>query len=176
LLGAEWIVVHAGYHFTDDYAMRRQAGLERLQRAAGWAEKAKVVLLLENTNREPEQAEVKYLAASIEECRFYFDQLPSPYIGLAFTVNHAHLWPEGVDGFIDALDFSRCREVRLADCRGAVEEHLRRGEGSIDFGAVFRRLEGLGFSGHYMNQFGSLQDMLDGRDYLAARAGEAGLS
>ena len=25
--GAGWVVVHAGYHFTDDYAMRRQAGL-----------------------------------------------------------------------------------------------------------------------------------------------------
>jgi len=176
LTGAEWIIVHAGYHFTDDYEMRRQAGLERLKRAGDYAEKAGALLLLENTNREPDHAEVKYLACTIEECRFYFDRLQSPSIGFSFTANHAHLWPEGIAGFVDALDFSRCREVRLADCRGTVEEHLRPGEGTIDFGDMFRRLEVAGFSGHYMNQFGSLQDMLDGRDYLVKRAREAGLA
>ena len=29
-LGGEWMVVHAGYHFTADVEMRREAGLERL--------------------------------------------------------------------------------------------------------------------------------------------------
>ena len=66
--------------------------------------------------------------------------------------------------------------MRLADCFGTVEEHLRPGEGNIDFGAMFRQLEAKGFEGHYMNQFGSLQDMLDGREYLVARADEAGVS
>lgn len=68
------------------------------------------------------------------------------------------------------LDFTRCREVRLADCFGTVEEHLRPGEGNIDFGAMFRQIEAKGCKGHYMNQFGSLQDMLDGRDHLVAKA------
>jgi sugar phosphate isomerase/epimerase len=31
-LGAEWIVMHAGYHFTADREVRMRAGLERLQR------------------------------------------------------------------------------------------------------------------------------------------------
>jgi sugar phosphate isomerase/epimerase len=173
--GAEWTVVHAGYHFTDDYQDRRRVGLERLKRAADYAEKKGAFLLLENTNREPEQAEVKYLACTIEECRFYFDNLDSPALGLAFTVNHAHLYPEGIAGFVDALDFSRCREVRLADCRGTVEEHLNPGQGTIDFADMFRRIEATGFVGHYMNQFGSLDDMLAGRDYLIERAAEAGI-
>jgi sugar phosphate isomerase/epimerase len=172
---AGWVIVHAGYHFTDDYAMRRQAGLDRLKRAADYAEKKGALLLLENTNREPDQAEVKYLASTLEECLFYFDELQSPAIGFSFTANHAHLWPEDIAGFVEALDFTRCREVRLADCFGTVEEHLRPGEGNIDFGAMFRQIEGKGFSGHYMNQFGSLQDMLDGRDYLVERAREAGV-
>jgi len=174
--GAGWVIVHAGYHFTDDYAMRRQAGLDRLKRVADYAEEKGALLLLENTNREPQQAEVKYLASTLEECLFYFGELQSPAIGFSFTANHAHLWPEGIAGFVDALDFSRCREVRLADCFGTVEEHLRPGEGNIDFAAMFRRIEDKGFSGHYMNQFGSLQDMLDGRDYLVARAREAGVT
>lgn len=173
--GAGWVIVHAGFHFTDDYEMRRQAGLERLRRAADYAEKKGVRLLLENTNREPALAEVQYLASTIEECLFYFDGLQSPSIGFSFTANHAHLWPEGVMGFIDALDFSRCKEVRLADCRGTVEEHLRPGEGTMDFGALFKRLEGDGFAGHYMNQFGSLDDMLNGREYIVQKAAEAGV-
>jgi sugar phosphate isomerase/epimerase len=168
--GAGWTIVHAGYHFTDDYKTRRQAGLERLQRAGDYAEKVGALILLENTNREPDQAEVKYLACTIEECLFYFDNLKSPAIGFSFTANHAHLYPEGIAGFVEALDFSRCREVRLADCQGTVEEHLNPGEGTIDFADMFRRIEAKGFNGHYMNQFGTLEDMLAGRDYLVERA------
>lgn len=174
--GAGWVVVHAGYHFTDDYKMRRDAGLERLKRACDYAEKVGTTLLLENTNREPDRSEVKYLACTIEECLYYFDNLNSPALGWSFTANHAHLYPEGIDGFLDALPFERCREVRLADCLGTVEEHLKPGEGNIDFGNMFKRMEGMGFSGHYMNQFGSLEDMLEGRDYLVARALKAGVA
>ena len=101
-LGAEWIVVHGGYHFTGDYAQRRAASLERLERAAALAERAGARLLLENLNREPEHAEVRYLAHSLEECREYFGRIQSPSLGWAFTVNHAHLVPEGIDGFLDA--------------------------------------------------------------------------
>jgi sugar phosphate isomerase/epimerase len=174
--GASWIVVHGGYHFTDDYEVRRKASVERLKRAAGHAEKAGVTLLLENMNREPDQAEVRYLASTLEECQFYFEQLDSENIRWSFTANHAHLWPIGIDGFLDALDFTRCDEVRLADCRGEVEEHLQPGEGTIDFAAMFKRIEGMGFEGHYTNAFGSLDDMLRGRDYLVVAAKSAGIS
>lgn len=176
MTGAEWVVVHAGYHFTADYKLRREAALERLKRACGYAEENGVTLLLENMNREPNDAEVKYLGSTLEECQYYFSELDSPNLQWSFTANHAHLWPEiGIAGFLDGLDFSRCREVRLADCRGHVEEHLKPGEGTIDFGDMFKRIEGLGYQGHYMNAWGSLDDMLQGRHYLAARAKEAGL-
>jgi len=174
--GAGWVIVHAGYHFTGDYEMRRQAGLERLKRSTGYAEERNVLLLLENTNREPEDAEVQYLACTLEECLWYFDKLRSPHLGMAFTANHAHLYSEGVAGFIDALDVSRMREVRLADCHGTVEEHLRPGEGTMDFADMFARLEAKGFSGHYMNQFGTLDDMLEGRRYLVREAARVGIT
>jgi Xylose isomerase-like TIM barrel len=61
-LGAGWIVVHGGYHFTSDFAARLAASVARLQRAAAHAERARVRLLLENLNREPEHAEIRYLA------------------------------------------------------------------------------------------------------------------
>ena len=170
-LGAEWMVVHAGYHFTSDYKLRREAAVERLRRISGYAEEIGLTLLLENMNREPAEAEVRYLGYNLEECRYYFDRLTSPRLRWSFTVNHAHLVPEGIDGFIDGLDLARCGEVRIADCFGDKEVHLRPGEGNIDFARVFRRLEEAGYQGHFMNAFGTLQDMIEGREYLIRCAG-----
>jgi sugar phosphate isomerase/epimerase len=173
-LGARWIVVHGGFHFTSDYAARRAASVERLSRVTERAEGAGVRLLLENLNPEPEHAEVHYLASTVEECREYFDRIASPALGWAFTVNHAHLLPDGVQGFADAIGLGRCGEVRLADNRGAYEEHLFPGEGTLDFGAMFRRVEAGGYRGHYMLAFGSREDMLRGRDVLAEIARASG--
>jgi sugar phosphate isomerase/epimerase len=172
LLGGEWMVVHAGYHFSSDVKARMAAGLERLKRLSDHAERLGVNLLLENLNREPADAEVHYLAHNVEETLYYFDRLDSPRLRSAFTANHAHLVPEGVEGFLAALDVARCDEVRLADCwRNGKEEHLRPGEGDVDFPALFGRLDALGFAGHYMNAFGSLDDMIAGREHLARLAG-----
>jgi sugar phosphate isomerase/epimerase len=171
-LGAEWIVVHAGYHFTSDVRERMEAGLQRLKRMVSYAEKKKVVLLLENLNREPADAEVHYLAHTIEEWRYYYERIASPALALSFTANHAHLVPEGIAGFLAAMPFDRLAEVRLADCfRNGKEQHLRPGEGDLDFADLFRRIEAAGFSGHYMNAFGSLDDMEAAREFLVAAAG-----
>ena len=173
-LGAEWIVVHAGYHFTDDIDERMQIGLERLKRVTVYAEEKGARILLENLNWEPDRAEVHYLAHSVEECLYYFDRLDSPALGWSFTVNHATLVPEGIAGFLDAMPTDRLAEVRLADNNGEYEIHMQPGEGIIDFTDMFRRVEATGYSGHYMNAFGSLDDMLRGRDYLVERFPGAG--
>jgi sugar phosphate isomerase/epimerase len=176
-LGAGWIVMHAGFHFTSDRKQRMQAGRERLHQVADYAERKGALILLENLNKEPEQAEVHYLAHTVEEWRFYFDAIRSSAFRLSFTVNHAHLVPEGIAGFADALDMGRVGEVRLADCfRNGHEVHLPPGEGDIDFADMFRRIEEKGFRGHYMNAFGSLDDMLQGRDELVRLAAAAGIA
>jgi len=169
-LACEWIVVHGGFHFTADHARRREASLAHLRRAVGHAEKAGVSLLLENMNREPAEAEVQYLATTLEECLLYFRALESARLGWSFTVNHAHMEPEGIDGFLDALPLARCREVRLADNLGDREAHLQPGDGNIDFATLFARLEGAGYAHHYTMAFGTLDDMRRGRDYLVAKA------
>ena len=174
-LDAEWIVVHAGFHFTADYRQRKQASLERLQRASSYAEDKGVHLLLENMNREPEDAEVNYLGYTLEECSFYFENLNSANLHWTFTINHATLVPEGIDGFLDTFGIDRLREVRVADNLGDKEHHMFPGEGSIDFRALFSRLEGMGYTGHYTNGFGTLDDMIRGRDYLVAEAKAAGV-
>lgn len=175
-LGAQWIVVHAGYHFTSDKEMRMAAGKERLKRICDRAEQKKAVILLENLNKEPADAEVHYLAHTIEEWQYYWD-IASPAFKLSFTANHAHLVPEGIDGFVRALDFSRVGEVRLADCfRNGHEVHLPPGQGDLDFGAMFRLIEGKGFLGTYTNAFGSLEDMLAARLTLVKQATAAGVA
>lgn len=177
LLGAEWIVMHAGFHFTSDRDERMRTGRERLARIASHAERKGALVLLENLNKEPDQAEVHYLAHTIEEWRYYFEAIDSPAFKLSFTVNHAHLVPEGVSGFVDAIDMTRVEEVRLADCwRNGFEVHLKPGDGDLDFADMFRRVEGAGFSGHYMNAFGSLDDMLTGREALVGIADRAGIA
>ena len=172
-LGAGWIVVHGGYHFGGDKRARMDAAVARIGRAAKLAEKKKARLLLENLNPEPKDAEVHYLASDLEECRYYFERLDSPALGWSFTVNHAHIQPNKIPEFMAGLDMKRCGEVRLADCRGTHEEHLKPGEGTIDFPAMFAAIEKSGYRGHYMQAFGSLDDMLKGRQTLA-KLGEKG--
>jgi sugar phosphate isomerase/epimerase len=175
-LGAEWIVVHAGFHFSSDVEQRMQAGIERLQRIADYAAQKGATILLENLNKEPMDAEVHYLAHTIEEWRYYIDRIKSPAFRLSLTVNHAHLVPEGIPGFIDAIDMAAVEELRLADCfRNGHEVHLTPGAGDLDFADMFRRVEATGFRGHYMNAFGSLDDMLAGRDELVRIAEQAGI-
>ncbi len=168
-LGAEWIIVHGGFHFGDR-ERRLVAALERLKRITESAERAGAKLLLENLNWEPDRAEVHYLAHSIEECLYFFDRIDSPSLGWSFTVNHATLEPEGISGFIETLPMSRCGEVRLADNNGEYEVHMFPGEGIIDFADLFARIEATGYSGHYMCNFGGLDEMLRGRRVLAEAA------
>lgn len=167
-LGCTWLVVHAGFHFSAHVEARQAAALAHLQRAVAYAEQAGPRLLLENLNAEPADAEVHYLGHTVEECRYYFDAIASAHFGWAFTVNHAHLVPEGIDGFLDAFGMTRIGEVRLADNLGDKEVHLNPGKGNIDFASLFQRLESSGYQDHYMMAFGSLEDRLVGRDHFAA--------
>lgn len=161
---AHGVVVHAGMHFSSAVPERMDAARERLMRATDYAENSGVSLFFENLNWEPDAAEVHYLGHTVEECRYFFDAISSERFGWAFTVNHANLVPEGIDGFIDSLDVNRIGEVRLADNTGEVEIHMLPGQGNIDFEATFSRLESSGYDGYYSMAFGSLDDKLAARE------------
>ena len=160
------VVIHGGYHFSSSLDFRMRASLERLKRATAYAEAAGVTLLLENLNLEPDFAEVHYLAHTVEECRYYFDVISSERFGWAFTINHSHLVPEGIDGFLDAFGIARIGEVRLADNNGDREVHLNPGEGNIDFPNVFGRLESGGYTGYYSMAFGTMEDKVAAREFF----------
>lgn len=163
-IGAYGVVVHGGMHFSAAIAERMAAARERLARAVDYAESSGVRLFFENLNREPDAAEVHYLGHNIAECRYFFDAIVSEHFGWAFTVNHANLEPEGIDGFIDEFGVGRIGEVRLADNTGEVEVHLTPGQGNIDFQSMFRRLEGSGYDGFYTMAFGTMEDKLAARE------------
>lgn len=166
-LGCSWTVVHAGYHFSGDVAERNKASLDRLVRICKYGADTGQRILLENLNFEPDRAEVHYLAHTVEEISVYFDAIPPEQMGWAFTANHSHLVPEGVDGFIDAFGIERIGEVRLADNTGDYEVHLIPGEGTLDFSNLFTRLENAGYKGHYSMAYGSDEQRIESREFLS---------
>jgi sugar phosphate isomerase/epimerase len=172
-LGVERVLVHAGLHQSSELELRGKASLEHLRRAVEYASSAGVTLLLENLNREPDDAELHYMGHSIEELQTYFDAIQSPNFGWAFSANHTHLMPMDFDGYIDALGISRVGLILTADNRGTIEEHLVPGAGNFDFARFYQRLDKEGYEGPFMLTFGNRAEKLAGRDYLLRQAGAA---
>lgn len=145
----EWIVVHSGFYQGGAIEVRMAAAVEHLKTAVEYAENRDVLLLLENHNREPDDAEMHYFTHNIEECKYYFGRLESSHMGWSFNTGHANLVPEGIDGFLDEFGVDRIGQIRLADNLGDVEGDLKPGEGNVDFASLFERLESAGHTKHF---------------------------
>ena len=133
------------------------------------AEKKGVTLLLENMNPEPTQAEVHYLG-TISRNATSLRSTEVAALRWSYTVNHAHILPIGIKQFHGRYGHDPLRRGAARRLPRQVEEHLRPGEGTIDFPEVFALIEASGYQGHYMQAFGSLDDMIAGRETLAALA------
>ena len=127
-IGAGWVIMHGGYHFTADKEERMEVAVARLARASKLAEDEGMTILLENMNPEPADAEVKYLVHDVEEAKFYFSRLTSPALRWAFTTNHAHMLPYGIEGFLDRMEAFGMR--RQPDRRSADRRQSRHGRGA----------------------------------------------
>jgi sugar phosphate isomerase/epimerase len=174
-LKAKWVIVHGGYHFTADKDRRQTAAIARLARIVAFSERSNVQVLLENLNGEPERAEVHYMPDTLTDTQTFLAQLPSPNLNWSFTVNHAHYDPIGIAGWVRRMDMSRCAEVRVADNNGLYELHMHPGTGTTDFAETFRLIEATGYRGPYTCAWGTLDQMREGRLYLAEKAREAGI-
>mgnify|MGYP001242648194 CR=1 FL=1 len=164
-LGCGWIVGHGGYHFGD-VAPGRQAAVDRMKRLVDQAEKARVMVYFENHNKEPEHAEVHYIPHTVEETHWFLDKIQSDYLKWSFNVAHGHLVPEGWAGFLDAFGVDNLGQVRLNDNNGDYEVHLVPGEGTIDFEALFARLNTMGYDGWFSLGFGSNEDKVRVKDWF----------
>ena len=169
-LGVHHVITHAGLNQSSELDLRNKASLEHLQRNADYAEKAGVMLLLENLNHEPDVAEVHYMGHSIEELKVYFDNISPNGLKWGASVNHMHLLPGDFDSFFDAFGLERIGLILVCDNRGQYEEHLYPGQGTMDFARLFQRLEGGGYTGPYMLTFGNREQKVSGREYLLEKA------
>jgi sugar phosphate isomerase/epimerase len=66
--------------------------------------------------------------------------------------------------------------VRVADNNGLYERHMHPGTGTTDFTETFRLIEATGYRGPYTCAWGTLDQMREGRLYLAEKAREAGIA
>ena len=104
-----------------------------MKRIVGYAEDKDVLLQLENLISKPELAEVHYLADNFEETIWYLDQIQSPELKWALTINHAHYDSIGIAGFVDGMGIERCDEVLVADNNVEYELQMHPGTGTVDF-------------------------------------------
>lgn len=172
-LGCGYVICHGGFHFGSDRETRLDAAIDRMRRAAEWADERGVDVYFENHNKEPDEAEIHYMPRDVAETRRFFDAIPSPRFKWAFNVGHAHLVPDGFDGFLDAFGVSNVGQVRLNDTHGRYEEHLLPGQGIVDFKRVFRRLAEAGYSGPFTLDFGTAEERAHWRDVFAEWLAEA---
>ena len=162
---------------TPDEARNHATTTRRCSSTGKVISRAETIALIASLGRRLERRAFNRKASPACLRKFhYFEQIRSPHLKWAFTIDHAHYDPAGIKGFIDDMDMSRCEEVRVADNNGLFELHMHPGTGTVDFVDMFRRIEAAGFTGHYMCGWGTPDQMLAGRDYLVARAGEAGIA
>jgi sugar phosphate isomerase/epimerase len=166
-LGCDYLICHGGYHFSSDRDQRFEIAIDRLRRAAGWAEERELDIYFENHNKEPDNAEIHYMPRDVAETRVFFEAIRSPRFKWAFNVGHAHLVPDGFDGFFDAFGVANIGQVRLNDTHGRYEDHLVPGQGVVDFRRVFRRLAAAGYTGPFSLDFGTPEEKVAWRDTFA---------
>jgi sugar phosphate isomerase/epimerase len=74
--------------------------------------------------------------------------------------------PEGWAGFVDVFGVDNFGQVRVNDNTGEFEIHMVPGEGTIDFSALFAKVEGGGYDGWYNLGFGDEADKIRIRDWF----------
>ncbi|MHB9092655.1 MAG: sugar phosphate isomerase/epimerase family protein, partial [Chloroflexota bacterium] len=164
-LGAEHLVVHCGYHFSLYMDTVYESLLRTFRAAVEEAERLRMPLLIENMNVLPEEAEIRYLGVTVEELRFVFANIDSPYLGLALDIGHCNLLPGGIGPFIEAFGH-RIRGAHLHDNDGRVDHHLPLGAGTVDWPVVLANLRKIGYQGSYTIELGRTEDVAASRDYL----------
>ena len=166
-LGAQHLVIHMGFHFSQYMDATYQALLATFETVVAEAERLKVPLVIENMNLLSPDAEIRYLGTTVEELQVAFDHFDSPYLGLALDVGHAHLIPGGIEPFIDAFG-PRIGGLHLHDNDGAVDRHWALGRGTIDWAGVFARLHEIGYDGSATIELRNYEDVVASKQHLEA--------
>jgi sugar phosphate isomerase/epimerase len=171
-IGAEYCVVHCGYHFSQFRDVVMESLFKTYRAAVELAEEIDLPLVIENMNHVHPDSEIVYLGVTIEEINQLFDAVPSEKLGLAFDVAHANLLPGGTQNWIDAFP-DKIFHLHLSDNDGVLDRHLPIGDGSIDFNSVFSQLDDIGFSGTATLEVGSEANNIKSLEVLRNILGDA---
>jgi len=171
-IGAEYCVIHCGYHFSQFKDVVMESLFKTFRAAVGLAEEIELPLVIENMNRLHPDSEIVYLGVTIDELKQVFEAVPSKMLGLALDVAHANLLPGGTQAWIEEFP-DKIFHLHLSDNDGILDRHLPIGDGSIDFGAVFSQLDGIGFKGTATFEVGSEANNVKSLKRLNKILGEA---
>lgn len=145
-LGAEYLVLHFGYHFSLFLDEVFRCLIENFKPVVELAEKHELPIGIENMNKVHEDCEIVYLGVTIEELKRVFDAIPSKFFGLTLDVAHAGLLPGGPKSFMDAFP-DKIISTHISDNDLYLDRHLPVGEGKINFKEVLAQLMDMGFEG-----------------------------
>ena len=127
------IVFHPGYdrwRYDDDLDLWRENSLLTWKPLVRKAEALGVKMALENVFEE-----------NPEPLRSLLEKVDSPFLGYCMDPGHGNLFSQvPLTRWVEVLG-SRLMEVHLHDNHGKADEHLPLGGGSIDFPALFSRME-----------------------------------
>jgi len=153
-IGAEYCVIHCGYHFSQLRKAVMESLLKTLTAAIELAEALRLPLVIENMNRVHPESEIVYLGVMVEELSQVFNAIPSRMLGLALDIAHANLLPGGIKPWIEAFP-EKIFHLHLSDNDGVLDRHLPIGDGNINFDLVFSQLDDIGFKGTATLEVGS---------------------
>lgn len=164
-LECSYLVIHCGYHFSQFMEATYEALLTTFRRVVEEAEKLNMPMMIENMNRLHPDCEINYLGTTVEELKIVFDNIETPYLGLAMDCGHANLLPGGVIPFIEAFG-PRIGGLHLHDNDMVLDRHWPLGSGKIDWPAVFARLREIGYKGTYTLELDDHEDVVNSKEYL----------
>ena len=157
-LGARYLIIHCGVYFRQFRPRVEECLIQTLKEAAGYAERWRIPLLVENMNRIPptpagkpwdlsfEPPEISYLGVTVEDLVKVLDKVKSPFLGFSLNVAHAHLLKGGFHPFLEVLG-DKLGNVQISDNNGITDEHLPAGEGTVDFAGLIGELKRMNFQG-----------------------------
>jgi len=173
-LGAEYLVLHFGYHFSLFLDEVFRCLIETYKPVVELAEKYGIPIGIENMNQVHEDCEIVYLGVFVEELERVFDAIPSQYLGLTLDVAHAALLPGGNKAFIDKFP-DRIVSTHISDNDLYLDRHLAVGEGKIDFRSVLGQLNDIGYQGVLNMELKTNQERLLSAERMIPMLNELGI-
>ncbi len=165
-LDASVVTIHPGYipplwsNYIDDILDNNFSSINDIVEVA---EDYEIMLGLENM---PNYAGV--LGISPEDLKDIIKDIDSKFLGITYDIGHANTACEDPSKYIKKLDNIGMGivHVHCHDNNGSDDEHLRVGEGNIDFMDVFNELKSIKYDGVISFESKNLRDAVKSREII----------